>query len=142
MPTSIQTKIALLVSVIFSFTPILSFSQTTNLSCHGVTKGKTIDDEWQHFDIEVNLNPPDINGPVGPMGSCFLTISKERLKGIKYNCSLGNNDITCSCAGGDYIESSIHVLSRLSGRLQFTSIRKNDIQKGDYACKLVEKRLF
>ena len=137
--------------VIFSLGLLYSSNvsaETHYFSCVGVTTGEGISDSPHKFDIEINTNPPYLIGPVGPLGSCLLTIDKELQKKIDHTCKVSPNEMVCTCNGGDFYVSSTHRFSRLSGRLTFISVegkrpgRKSSYQQGDYQCSKINKKLF
>jgi hypothetical protein len=113
-----------------------------HMTCAGVTKGNTIRDSFHEFDIRVSLNPPDITGPAGPMNYCSLGVSEKKLSQLIFKCSVTDSALTCTCKGGDYILTSSHVLSRLSGTMTFISSLKDDVYFGDYKCRRLERKLF
>ena len=122
------------------FTSFSASAETYHFNCVGVTTGQTIRDSQSIFDIEVDLSPPHLNGPIGPLSLCSLTLDKS-IK-IEYSCTLSDTALQCKCQGGDYIKNSVHTLSRLSGNLTFTSVRKNDVYEGKYKCTPITKKLF
>jgi hypothetical protein len=131
--------------IYFVFLVILlkSFSalaETYHFDCVGVTTGKTIRDSHNRFDVEVDLSPPKLIGPIGPLSLCALTLNKSTK--IEYSCTLSDTELQCKCKGGDYINDSIHTFSRLSGNLKFYSIKKNDVYEGNYKCTPIAKKLF
>jgi hypothetical protein len=95
------------------------------------------------FEIEVSVTPPNIIGPIGPLALCALTVSDETKKNIVSSCNSNDHEVTCRCSGGDFFLSSNHRISRLTGKLTFLTVMKNDIRRGSYDCaKLSEKKVF
>lgn len=108
--------------------------------CEGVTSGSTISPEAKRFDITVSTSPPNLIGPLGPLSFCALTLDKSIR--VKSSCSLTDTELKCSCEGGDFIISSTHRFSRLSGDLTFISVTNDDVYRGRYKCSAVHKKIF
>ena len=121
--------------------PAVSVANEIYFYCSGVTQGKTIADSPHNFDLQVGINPPFLNGPQGPLGMCIAFDETQR-KNIKWSCSINDVQLRCECSGGDYIINATHTLSRISGKLRFTSVLKNDVFYGEYDCKRVSKKVF
>ena len=115
-------------------------AETYYFDCVGVTTGQTISDSHNRFDVEVDLSPPNLIGPIGPLSLCALTLDKSTK--IEYSCKLSDAALQCKCNGGDYIKESVHTFSRLSGNLTFFSFKKNDVYEGKYKCTPIVKKLF
>ena len=137
-----KTHMIKIYSVLFVllFKSFLASAETYYFDCVGVTSGQNISDSHNRFDIEVDLSPPFLTGPSGPLSLCALTLDKSTK--INYSCTLNKTALQCNCKGGDYIKESVHIFSRLSGNLTFYSILKNDIFEGKYKCTPIAKKLF
>ena len=132
--------IKLLFIIVLFLNPFSVYAQTYYFDCVGVTTGQRISDSSNRFDIQVDLSPPNLIGPRGPLSLCSLTLNNSTK--VKSSCSLSNTELHCTCSGGDYIIGSEHRFSRLSGNLTFISIKKNDIFEGKYQCTPIGKKLF
>ena len=118
-----------------------AIAEIYNFNCSG---NRTIKDETfaSGFDMTVNTAPLDINGPMGPMGLCYLTLKDETKSRIKFTCEISANELTCFCSGGDFILDSTHQLSRLTGKLTVISNLKNDSWYGEYNCRKIQNKVF
>jgi len=126
-------------TVIFSSTVA---AQTHLFSCSGVTTGKTILDSRNAFDVRIELSPPNLISPAGRLNFCSFLFNEKNEVNLKTSCMLRDTELVCECSGGDYVKSSVHKFSRLSGRLTFIAILSDDVYHGDYQCRRAEKKLF
>jgi hypothetical protein len=115
-------------------------ADTLHFTCSGVTTGSKIAESPKSFDITIETSPPNLIGPIGPLGFCSLTLNK--LSKVSSSCQLTETELICRCEGGGYIINSIHQFSRLSGNLTFYSFLKNDVREGKYKCSPISRKLF
>lgn len=131
-----------ILGVLVMFLSGVALAQIHFFSCTGVTSGKTIIDSRHSFDVRIELSPPNLIGPAGPLNFCSLFIDDRNQSKLKTSCLLRDTELVCDCLGGDYVKASHHRFSRLSGRLTFRAILSDDVYYGDYQCKRIEKKLF
>jgi hypothetical protein len=112
--------------------------EVITLNCSGVLKGNTIRDSPKNFEIQVRTNPPDISGRVGDMSWCIGDENKIK----EPPCKTTDQEITCSCSGGNTIISSTVRLSRYTAIYNVVAILKDDVWQGTYQCRKLERKLF
>ena len=112
---------SVLCMLLVAMSSVSTNAETINFNCTGSTTYKSGGVDKGEFDMTLTTSPLDISGPVGPLGLCHLGVEKEDLRKVRFSCEMGENDLTCNCTGGNFILSSHHRLSRLTGKYTFMS---------------------